>query len=126
MFDNPEKELERLEEELLAAEDKDDDFERFYAEIYGEFGAAPAAEEAPQEQIDQPRQEGRNYANGYGTRPEKPVTRREETAEDYEDTDSRSVPVRKKKKGNGGLVLLACLECLGIIGVVLWWVLRIL
>lgn len=122
MFDDPKKELERLEEELLAADNKDDEFERFYADIFDEFGAQPKAEKP----AAQPLKEGRNYANGYGTRPEKAAPRKEETAEDYQDTDRRSVPVRKKKKGNGGLVLLAILECLGIIGVVLWWVLRIL
>ena len=122
MFDDPKKELERLEEELLAADKKDDEFERFYADIFDEFGTEPKVEET----APQPQKSGRNYANGYGTRPEKAEPRKAETAEDYQDTDRRSAPARKKKKGNGGLVLLACLECLGIIGVVLWWVLQIL
>ena len=37
MFDDPKKELEQLEEQLLALE-QDEDFERFYEEIYNEFG----------------------------------------------------------------------------------------
>ena len=50
MFDDPKKELQRLEEELLKYEQKDDDFEKFYQDIFSEFGEAeePRAV-APQE-----------------------------------------------------------------------------
>ena len=85
MFDDPKKELKRLEEQLLAAEMHDDEFERFYDEIYAEFGQQePVREEelygilndtpvtpsygfhaAPASLEQQPRPV-RNYANGYG------------------------------------------------------------
>ena len=34
MFDDPQKELKRLEEQLLQLENKDDEFERFYQDIF--------------------------------------------------------------------------------------------
>ena len=34
MFDDPKKELQRLEDELLKFEQKDDDFEKFYQDIF--------------------------------------------------------------------------------------------
>ena len=37
MFDNPEKELKRLEEELLKSDCADEDFEHFYRDIFAFF-----------------------------------------------------------------------------------------
>ena len=44
MFDDPQKELKRLEEELLKLTEKDEKFERFYQEIFDEYG--PTEEKA--------------------------------------------------------------------------------
>ncbi len=102
MFDDPKKELQMLEEELLRSEEKDEDFERFYSEIYAEFGDQTQNSTAAQPHRTQPRKAPAHTP------------------------DSRYVPAPPKKKGIRGLVILACLETLGIVGVVLWWVLKIL
>ena len=47
MFDNPQKELKQLEEQLLKNEMDDDAFERFYREIYEEFGTDREQEAPP-------------------------------------------------------------------------------
>ena len=107
MFDDPQKELKRLEEELLKKE-ADDDFERFYQDIYEEFG--------PVEEEEEP---VRNHANHYGNAVPKAKT------STYADTP-RAVAPPKKDKGVRGLMITICLECVGIAAVVLWWVLRIL
>ena len=104
MFDNPQKELKRLEEELLKDEVQVDDFEEFYQEIYEEFG--PVEEEqtpvsAPVRAAVQPR------PNTYADMP-------------------RAVAPKKKSKTNRRLAVLICLECLGIAAVVLWWLVQIL
>jgi len=108
MFDDPQKELKRLEEELLKKEMDDTEFEQFYHDIYEEF--APVEEEEPVV---------RNHANQYGNAvpKAKPST--------YADTP-RAVAPKKKDKGVRGLMITICLECVGIAAVVLWWVLRIL
>ena len=38
MFDNPNEELKKLEDQLLAVEAANDDFESFYSDILNEFG----------------------------------------------------------------------------------------
>ena len=45
MFDNPNEELKKLEDQLLAVEKKDEDFESFYNDILREFG--PVNENQP-------------------------------------------------------------------------------
>ncbi len=105
MFDDPKKELQFLEEELLRSEEKDEEFERFYSEIYAEFGDHS--------------QEDLLKDNPAAEQPQRPQRT------PYTD-DTRYVPAPPKKKGIKGLVILACLETLGIVGVVLWWVLKIL
>ena len=107
MFDDPQKELKRLEEELLKNETADDEFERFYHEIYEEFG--------PVEEEEQP---VRNYSNHYGNGTGKAKV------STYADIPRAVAP--KKSKGIRGLLITICLECVGIAAVVLWWILRIL
>ena len=104
MFDNPQKELKRLEEELLKDEVQVDDFEQFYQEIYEEFG--------PVEEEQTPK-----------AAPVRPVAApRHDT---YADTP-RAVAPRKKSKAIRNLTVLVCLESLGIAAVVLWWLVKIL
>ena len=100
MFDDPQKELKQLEEQLLQNEMDDDAFERFYHEILEEFGSG-SEQEAP-----------------------RAVAPKARTGA-YKDTP-RAVAPKKKQKGVRGLVILICLELLGIAGVVLWWMLRLL
>ena len=97
MFDNPRKELERLEEELLKNSPEDEDFEGFYQDVFDEFG--PTEETPAASQI---KWLGRTYA----------------------DIPRAVAPEQKQRVA--GLVVLICLELVGIAGVAAWWLLRIL
>ena len=112
MFDDPKKELKRLEEELLAAEMSDDEFEQFYDDIYDEFGE----EETVVQQDAELKAQLSDRAQNTVFRSVGPYE---------EDDEARYVSVPKKKSVRG-LVILACLESLGIVTIVLWWLLRIL
>ena len=80
----------------------DEEFERFYAQIYAEFGPR-SAEENTDLLKDVP---VRRIPGPYDEIPEEQV--------------------QPKKKGVAGLMVLICLELLGIAGVAAWWVLRLL
>ena len=115
MFDNPKKELQELEDQLLAAEEypdttdaaeaTDDEFQSIYAELLAEFGPErDAADEVPI----------RNFANGYGRNlqtihsiPQKPVE------------NIREIPVPREHFGF--LTFLFCVECLALTAVALCW-----
>lgn len=125
MFDDPKKELRRLEQELLAAEYEDEPEEQ-----EAEFGSEFVFEEedwlreakaliGEEEEIPI-----RNHANGYGTRPGNYAADFDRTVYDDEEPDEdKAVFVDEpKSKGIGGLVLLALLEVLGIVAIVWWWV----
>ena len=102
MFDDPKKELKKLEDQLLQQEMKDDEFEDFYHDILKEFGtdedgtAIPAA----------PRQ----------------AAHREAKSDTYADMPRAVAP---RKKSNGGLLITVALESVGILALALYWILRI-
>ena len=101
MFDDPQKELKRLEDELLKLTEKDEKFEHFYQEIFDEYGPTEekaAAAPAP-----------------------KPVKKPKST---YADAPRAVAP--KKKKGVKGLMILVCVELAGIFGIVGYWLMRLL
>ena len=98
MFDDPQKELKRLEEQLLKTE-TDDDFEQFYQDIFEEFGSG---EEESAPRAVAPKKNANTYA------------------------DAPRAVAPKKKKGVKGLVITICLELIGIAAVVLWWAARLL
>ena len=157
MFDNPNEELKRLEEQLLQAEETDREFDRFFGDLYEEFG--PVEEPAYEEEtygvdtavsremenllVETPADSGiRNYVNGYGrdgqvrrnpgSAQQRPVQQRAAQPRTAPQNagrttgESRYAAPVQKAKGVKGLVITACIECAGIVGVVLWWVLRIL
>ena len=97
------KELERLSRELLAQEPDPLDDEELQALLAQE--SAPAFEDPMQ--IHQPSQPYiyRNYSNGYGTKPVEPEDPRK----------------RRDDKAILGLMLTACVLCLGILGVLIYW-----
>ena len=103
MFDDPQKELKKLEERLLQTEE-DNDFEQFYREIFEEFG--------PGEEQDMP-----SRSQSVSPQKKKPSA--------YADAP-RAVAPKKKDKGIRNLLLIILLECLGILGVLLWWILRLI
>lgn len=145
MFDDPRKELKRLQDELLAAEEEDaveDDLSDI-ADLLEEYTAEDedyeaCFEENYEDEYDQPQYRNyangygakvRNYANGYGqgTARSAPRSVPEEQPLDedsvlYRDDylESRKKP---KEKGVRGLVILACLETLGILAVLVRWIL---
>ena len=133
MFDNPKKELERLEEQLLAAEaeEPEEDFESLYDDIYEEFGT-----EEPYEMDDELMQmlgctdvPIRNYSNNYGEA-DRDFARRsagfDAPEEDYYMDSDRYVAAPKKKKGIRGLMIFACIEAILIIALAAWWLGRLL
>ena len=96
MFDNPNEELRKLEQKLLAAEppkkDPEAEFEAFYGEILREFG------------------------------PES--TNRQRKTSPAKKSAPKKSP-KKKEKGIGKLVAMLCLEFAGIAALVIWWILRL-
>ena len=132
MFDNPKKELERLEQQLLAAEmdideEVEEEFDDLYEDIYDEFG-----EEAPYDVDDELESllNGtelpiRNYSNNYGA-PERELYDRaagfdtEIEEEEYHMDESRYA-APPKKKGFRGLVIFTLLQAIVIIALALWW-----
>ena len=81
MFDDPSRELRRLEEELLAEEEEEEEFEPSEEEAYGEYDeffdeddlndALYGSDQGWVDNLDEllsGEPEVRNHANGYGTR----------------------------------------------------------
>ncbi len=122
MFDDPKKELRRMEQALWEAEE-----EEIPQEPDWEEDSVFLPEDWEEQDADLSRHEDipiRNYANNYGRRPGNfaPDIRRT-VYDDEEDLDDRAVvPPEPEKKGVGGLFLLLLLEILGILLVILWWV----
>ena len=121
MFDDPKNTLRRMEEELRAAE-----YEEEEAEPDDGFGYADDSwlEEAKALIGEDEEIPIRNHANGYGARPRNYAMydNREVYDEELDDAAVLYAQEPRKKKGIGGLVLLALLEVLGILAVLWWWV----
>ena len=119
MFDNPKKELERLEQQLLAVEKTD--FEEPAPddeELYDEFEADEVYDDELQALLDPDisadwtrRREAQSFSSraaGF------------DDADDYKMDDGRYVPAPKKKSLIGWL-LVALLELGLAAGLILWW-----
>ena len=106
MFDNPNEELKKLEDQLLAVEAANDDFEALYSDILNEFG--PETAPSKQKSISSQKKPSKNPPSAGKT------------------AKSGKKKAHKKKKGIKGLVITLCLEIAGVIGVILWWILRLL
>ena len=123
MFDDPKKELQRLEQQLLQ-EEEDEWLDRQLEQAHALLGDEL---EEPEEDMDATRVYRdlsgqlpvRNYANGYGAQPMYDFE--EEYADEAEEEEE---PPREK--GVGGLVMLAILETLGILAVIAYWLIMIL
>ena len=122
MFDDPKKELQELEDQLLAAERNNEtaeldseQFEELYDEILEEFGPNEESYVAPMPPSDPPI---RNFANGYGKAPAyQPL------GNDGDEILRDDEPV-ETAKGIRWLVILACLESMAIAGLAAYWFLR--
>ena len=107
MFDNPKKELERLEQQLLAAEDFDAEDSDPRDEIYDVFDEDEVyGGDAPYEEDEL----------AFSRRSAGFVIRESP----YEMDTDRYVPA-PKKKGIGGLLFIAFLELLLAAGLIGWW-----
>ena len=121
MFDDPKKELQWLQEQLLAQEEESAPEEAFpesdFDEELDDIIRLISDEKKPPQVSRETAV--RNFANNYGREPEE---EEEESVALYCD-DTNDVPQPKKKeKGIGGLVFLAVLETLGILAIAGWWV----
>ena len=99
MFDDPKKELKKLEDELLKQEDQD--FESFYKGILEEFGTDLDKTAVP-------------AGSGQPAKKAKSST--------YADTPRAVAP---QKKSNAGLVAIVALESIGILALAAYWIVRI-
>ena len=102
MFDDPQKELKRLEQQLQ----RDEEFERFYQDIFREFGT--------------PVEENRAAA----PQPVRKAAPEAPRKSAYTDAPRAVAPA--KKKSNLPLVLILCLEVAGIMGVAAYWLAKFL
>lgn len=114
MFDDPKKDLNRLNSQLLAEEPEVEEEDWLEAELKAAHALMDNDYSRPQNR-------------------EVPLYDYEEDEEEedialYADAPQPSEKTKKpkKQKGIGGLVFLACLETLGIIALILWWVLWLL
>lgn len=120
MFDDPKNTLRRMEEELRAAE-YEEEAEPDYGFDYENDDWLEEAKSLIGEDEEIPI---RNHANGYGTRSQNYAVNNHRMVYDDEELNDDAVLYAEepqKKKGIGGLVLLALLEMLGILAILLWW-----
>ena len=111
MFDNPNEELKKLENQLLAAEEQSkDDFESFYSDILNEFGPAtrPAAIQSSESKQKKPSQSGAAKPKTSGQK------------------KGKKGNSKKLKKQIRALTVILGLETAGVIAIIMWWVLRLL
>ena len=113
MFDDPNKELEKLQAQLLEQEDW---FERELDSAKRMIGDMPAAKAAP----------ARIPADSRVSGTEQPRIREMKLSEDVSQPKAKSKKKKSKEKSNRGLIILALLEALGILGLAGYWVLVLL
>lgn len=107
MFDNPKKELERLEQQLLAAEASDPED--------SDFDELDEAEYEDPIMDDEELMALLGRSAGYEA----------DIPEDHAMNEDRYV-APKKKKGIRGLLVIAFLEAIAIIALAAWWLERLL
>lgn len=117
MRDNPKENLRRLEEELLEEElmdfeeftEESDEEDVFIKEIYDLIGTKKSGTAY------------RNYSNNYGNTRAASAYSTDGPMSGYRyDEPEEEAP----RKSGTGLVVAVCLEALGIIGVVVYWLVR--
>lgn len=132
MFDDPRKNLKRIEEELWAAEYEEEPQEEtaFPGDVFS-FRDSDWLQDTRAELPEEEEPAIRNFANGYGRR-------RGNDAEDFhrtvyadEEMDENSAVFvekrkkqkkeKKKKRSSGCLVFLILLELIGLAGIGWWW-----
>lgn len=124
MFKDAQRELRRLEAELLAQEEEEFCDEEDWEEEE-DYDEDLLPEETLDELLDDTPAIGspgryRNHANGYGRAGSVPVYNSDRLDRDPDDI-AQEVLNRPKGRGVTALAVLAVLLSLGILAVVLWW-----
>ena len=111
MFDDPKKELRRLENELLAEEETDwlDDDLSDLDDLLKDY------EEEQEEEVQE------EYDRVDSLKDMSDILLEEEADSDRTFYREDYKNARKKKKGIAGLVVVACLETAAIVGLLAWW-----
>lgn len=114
MFEDSNKELKFLEEELLALDKKDEEFEAFYAEIFEEYGEKTPSEEDFLKDLltEKPKRTAQ-------------AQRSQPAAHNAYADQKKTAPV-KKDHSIRNLTIIIILELMGIAGVAAWWLIRLL
>ena len=115
MKDDTREELERLEKELLEQEPVQEEEDLLDDELLREVFAEPAFEDM--EQIHEPEEPMVycNFSNGYGR-----------DLEQTEENEEEQPEKEKDDKVNIGLMIAVSALCLGIIGVMIFWLIKYL
>ena len=136
IFDDPKKELQRLQQQLLAEEDEElDEMLEEFEEDYEEFFEEDYEDEYEQEDYL------RHFSGGYGKshgKKEKSIFDEIEDAFDEDDADEepfaifveekrnifgkRKVISNKKGVSNRGFKIMILLEIIAILCIAIWWV----
>ena len=122
LFDDPKKELRRLQEQLLAEEEEYQE-EEVLEELLEEYSEEADLEELFEGDYEEspeayaPRY--RNFANDYGRAMTEALWEEEQDAERVVYSDDYEAPKKKKKKGIGEVILLILLDIV-LIGILLW------
>ena len=129
MFDDPKKELQLLQEQLLQEENW---FETELEEAKALIGDAPKKAPVKKAAKPNPNAESKPQKKAKAQEEDEPVRKTKSRVRNYaNDYGKQTPPVRntetkKPQKGIRGLVILAILETLGIVGVVAYWLLYLL
>ena len=109
VFDNPRRELQRLQQELLAEENEelDDLMEEYADEDYENYFQEDYEDEYEQEPFY------RKQSNGY---------RSDTVYVNEEDEEEPYALFKEEKRGGRGLRILLLVEIIGILCVLIWWV----
>ena len=139
MFDDPKKELRRLQEELLAAEEEEvyeeepdydwePDLDDELADIKALLnnGANTRQEPAYRNYANNYGETSGQFANGYRNFSQELLDEEDDDPSALYMDDYRTSRKKPKEKGIRGLVILACLETLGILAILGWWVIWLL
>ena len=122
----PDKELWRLQQELLAAEEEENEEyeEEYEPEDDLDLDAILGEEDYEPEEESEPVYA--NFANHYGRGSQKRFDEDLDFEEDFDDSEALTREdyrkyKKKKRRGNFGLVVLAIQELLCIGAILIWW-----
>ena len=121
LFDDPKKELRRLEEQLLAEEEayQEETLEELLEEYTEDSELEDLFEESYEPEPEAYAPQYKNFANDYGRAMTEALWEEEQDADRVVYSDEYEAPKKKKKKGIGEVIFLILLDIV-LIGI-LWW-----